>query len=172
MFGNDKNLSVKRALSSYLTLASVFLVGLLLGAIGMAVWSGDLSNDETSSKNKASTSSMRLKRGGNGSLSKNDVATLSNADIVSRVSQLSARVTTDHELEQLKDMVSRAATFAPEATLDTALQIEDPHKCRDVLERLFNRWVSKDQSAALTALDSIKSISHLSRIGIKHHSQG
>ena len=147
---------VKSHLSSYLTLASVFLAGLLLGAIGMAVWSGQPSSDETKAGNSSATSSMRLERA-DGSTA-NDVEVLSESDVVTRVSQLSGRATTDSEFERLKDLVSKAANFAPESTLETALQIDDPHKRRDVLERLFNRWVSTDQPAALTALESIENL--------------
>lgn len=147
---------MKQGLSFYITLASVFLVGVLLGGIGMAVWSDRTSSAESSSRSDSHPRSLLLNAGE--VAPRSDRSVVPDSEVVSRITRSLGESTTDAEFEQLKELVSRAANFAPDATLEVALKIEDPQKRRDVPERLFNRWVSHDQSGALVALNAIDNL--------------
>ena len=151
--------------SPKLLLAGVFVAGLLSGTLGTALLLSEPAADSSSKDSAARNHQQGSGSGDKGTASPSKsqpspptVESLSTRAVAAELGELVGRETTDEEFDRLKDLVSKGAEFAPEETLDTALQIEDPKKKQYALERLFNYWMGKDQGAALTALDSIENL--------------
>jgi len=115
---------------------------------------GHADNQERGRVPKSTRSVRNTDKKGSGQ----SAASLSPEDAARELGDLLGRVESEADFNRLRDLVSRAAEWSPESTLELANSIEDPYRRRDALRRLFNYWIGSDQQAALEAIHGMENV--------------
>lgn len=132
-------------------LTGVFGLGILLGSTGVSLLNGGKEDEEASVRSKTKSERKNKKQ----KQSSGNYASLSPQEASG---QFAGWINSGTEFENLSGLISRAAEWSAESTMEQAMQIEDPYKRREVLQQLFRYWIGSDQEEALSTIKAIANV--------------
>lgn len=144
---------MKRSMTNLL---AGLVAGVLLGSVVTGFLVGRGGDSRRGVQSGKTSDGRRPHQGGSpaGKASK----TLSPREASESFSGLVGRAGSDEDFSEMLSLVSRAAEWSAEDTMEQTLRIEDPYKRRSAMIRLFNYWIGNDQEGALEAIAGLENV--------------